>query len=43
MERFLNALKAQAGALDQAAAQPRFGLITSVDPDAATARVQLQP
>ncbi|HST75458.1 MAG TPA: phage baseplate assembly protein V [Acetobacteraceae bacterium] len=43
MERFLNALKAQAGALDQAAGQPRFGLVTSVDPDAATARVQLQP
>ncbi len=43
MERFLNALKAQAGALDQFVGQPRFGIVTSVDPSSATARVQLQP
>jgi len=43
MDRVLNVLKAQAGALVQAQAQPRFGLVTSVDPDSATARVALQP
>ncbi len=43
MERFLNALKAQAGALDQGGGQARFGLVTSVDSASATARVQLQP
>ena len=43
MERFLNALKAQSGALDQASAQPRFGLVSSVDPVSATVRVLLQP
>lgn len=43
MERFLNALKSQAGALDQGLAQPRFGTVTSVDPNTASARVLLQP
>ena len=43
MERFLNALRAHAGALDQAIAQPRFALVTSVDPSTYTARVLLQP
>ena len=43
MERFLNALKAHAGALDQSIGQPRFAIVTSVDPASATARVQLQP
>ncbi len=43
MERFLNALKAHAAALDLGQAQPRFGLVTSVDPTSATARVSLQP
>lgn len=43
MERFLNALKAQAGTLDQSSAQPRFATVTSVDPATATARVTLQP
>ena len=43
MERFLNALKAQSGALDQSSAQPRFGLVSSVDPSSATVRVLLQP
>ena len=43
MDAFLNALKSSAGALDQAAGRARFGLITSVDPKNATARVTLQP
>ena len=43
MDAFLNALKAQAGALDQAAGQARFGLVASVSTDNATARVLLQP
>ena len=43
MDRLLNALKAQSGAQDSAAGQPRFGVVTSVDPQAGTERVQLQP
>ncbi|MEO9191540.1 MAG: phage baseplate assembly protein V [Acetobacteraceae bacterium] len=43
MDRFLNAVKAHAVALDQAQAQPRFGVVTSVDPANGTARVLLQP
>ena len=43
MERFLNAIKQHAGALDQGASQPRFGVVTSVDPSTATAKVTLQP
>ena len=43
MDRFLNVIKAHAGAMDQGQAQPRFGLVTSVDPASATARVSLQP
>ena len=43
MDRFINALKGQAGALDQGQAQPRFGIVTSVNPATATARVTLQP
>jgi len=43
MDRLLNALKAQSGAQDAGAGQPRFGSVTSVDPKAGTARVQLQP
>lgn len=43
MDRFLNALKAQSGALDQGQGQARFGLVTSVDPTSYTARVALQP
>ena len=43
MERFLNAVKASAGAMDRAAAQPRFALVTSVDPDRPAVRVALQP
>lgn len=43
MDRFLNAVKIHAAALDQAQAQPRFGLVTSVDSKNGTVRVQLQP
>jgi phage baseplate assembly protein gpV len=43
MQRFLNTLKAHAAALDGAHAQPRFALVTSVDPDRYAARVALQP
>ncbi|MBV8401141.1 MAG: phage baseplate assembly protein V [Acetobacteraceae bacterium] len=43
MERLFNALKAKSGALDQSQGQPRFGIVASVDPAAATARVLLQP
>jgi phage baseplate assembly protein gpV len=43
MDRFVNALKGEAGRLDQIQAQPRFGLVTSVDPVNATVRVMLQP
>lgn len=43
MDAFINALKAHAGAMDQATGQARFGLVTSVDPRNATARVTLQP
>ncbi len=43
MDRLLNAIKAHTAAQDAAAGQPRFGVVTSVDPAAGTARVQLQP
>lgn len=43
MDRFLNALKAQSGALDYAFGQPRFATVASVNANAAAARVQLQP
>jgi phage gp45-like len=43
MERILNLIKQQAGALDQGGGQPRFGTVTSVNPAMATARVTLQP
>ena len=43
MDRFLNALKAQAAALDRSVGQPRFGLVTSVDPARYAAKVALQP
>ena len=43
MDKLLNALKAQSGAQDSTAGQPRFATVTSVDPSAGTARVQLQP
>lgn len=43
MEQFINLLKQHAAALDQAAAQPRFATVTSVNQQGATARVKLQP
>jgi phage baseplate assembly protein gpV len=43
MQRFLNAMKAQAGALDQAQGQLRFGTVSSVDPQSAAVRVLMQP
>jgi phage baseplate assembly protein gpV len=43
MDRLLNALKAHSAAQDQSSGVPRFGIVTSVDPATATARVTLQP
>jgi phage gp45-like len=43
MDRFLNALKAHAQALDRAQGQPRFAVAASVDPARYAARVTLQP
>jgi phage baseplate assembly protein gpV len=43
MQRFLNTIKSHAAALDGAHGQPRFALVTSVDPDRYAARVALQP
>lgn len=43
MDSLLNALKAQSANQDQATGAPRFGVVTSVDPSTATARVTLQP
>jgi phage baseplate assembly protein gpV len=43
MDRLLNALKAQAASLDRSLGQPRFGVVTSVDPSRYAARVSLQP
>lgn len=43
MERLLNIIKQQAGALDQGGSQPRLATIASVNPATATAKVSLQP
>lgn len=43
MDRVLNAMRAQAAAQDLAQGQPRYGVVSSVDPAAGTARVVLQP
>jgi phage baseplate assembly protein gpV len=43
MDAFLNALKAQASALDASAGQPRFGTVSNVDVTHGLARVLLQP
>ena len=43
MDRFLNALKAQAGAQDAGLGQPRFATVTSVDPTRPAVRVTIQP
>lgn len=43
MDRLTNALKLQAGRLDMRVGQPRFGVVTSIHPDQAMAKVKLQP
>lgn len=43
MQRFFNALKAQATALDAAHGRPRFATVVSVDPTRHAARVAFQP
>ncbi len=43
MDRFLNAIKAQAAALDRGQGQARFAIVTSVDPQRYAARVRMQP
>ena len=43
MDRLVNALKLRASRLDMGAAQPRFGIVSSVNIEKATARVVLQP
>ncbi len=43
MDNFLNHLKSQASQLDQGWAQPRLGVVASVDPASFTARVTVQP
>jgi hypothetical protein len=43
MERFLNAMKGHAAAMDRAQGQARFGLVASVDPQRYAARVRLMP
>lgn len=43
MERFVNALKAQAAAMDRARGEPRFGVVASVDAARYAAKVKLQP
>ena len=42
-ERFVNAFKAYASALDVSHGQPRLAIVTSVDPATYAARVKLQP
>lgn len=43
MDRLINSLKAHAGGLDLGQAQPRFGTVSSFDPNSYAARVMLQP
>ncbi len=43
MERLINALRAQAGGIDQTLAQPRFATVASFNSANFTARVLLQP
>ena len=43
MDSLANIIKTHASSLDETIAQPRFGLVSSVDPVHATARVLLQP
>ena len=43
MDRFLNAVKGHAAAMDRAQGQPRFGLVASIDSTRYAVRVRLQP
>ena len=43
MNEFINAIMAHAAALDRGQGQPRFGIVTSIDPLRYAARVTLQP
>lgn len=43
MDRFISAMRAQAGAVDQTLAQPRFATVVSFNSSNFTARVLLQP
>lgn len=43
MDGFLNRIKAQSSQLDQSWAQPRLGLVSSVNSTDATVRVMIQP
>ncbi len=43
MDRFFNILIGQMAQLDQVWAHPRIGIVSSVDPNAFTARVTVQP
>jgi phage gp45-like len=43
LDNLLNLIKADASRLDQSAAQPRIGVVTSVDAATSTVRVQIQP
>lgn len=43
MESFWNAVKGRAAALDGMSGQARFGVVSSFDPSAYTARVMIQP
>jgi hypothetical protein len=43
MSRFLDAIKAHASAMDEQRGQPRWGVVTSVNPTKYTVKVTLQP
>lgn len=43
MDRLINAIKGHSGGLDLGQGQPRFGTITSFDPNSYAARVMMQP
>ena len=43
MQHLLNAMKAQAAAMDAARGQPRWGIVTNVDAANHVARVTIQP
>lgn len=43
MDRLINSIKAHAAGLDLGQAQPRFGIVTSFDPNSYAVRVTLQP